>query len=177
MLALPLAAAIASGVSPYRLASRCLRTGAEQQPRRRGIVHAHGPVQRRRAVGPGGVDVDLLREEGAHGGGVPLHGRVGQAGIGAGGARRPATASVNRTADAKTTTRGFFTPFIRRRLAGDSKPRNGGVRSISCLNAGIRGRESGIRRHQAGPPSWPSADSRLPIPDSYSDRRNVNSLR
>ena len=163
---------------------RRLRSRAEQQPRRRGIVHAHGPMQRRRAVRTRGIDVQFLREECTHGGGVPLHGRIGQPGI---GKAQVGEGHREEKADAKTAARGFFTTLIRRCFAqGFQDPEQ--VRALYFLSKfGDRGsgqgsgiRDPGSRALDPGPRS-PIPDPRSPIPDpcfpSYRDRRNVKTLR
>ena len=62
---------------------RQLRVGAgsDQQLRRRDVVHAHGPVQCGRAVGPWSVRVNLLRDQRANRGHVAPHRRIGEARI------------------------------------------------------------------------------------------------
>ena len=76
--ALPFEQARNNGVTPYRLASFGSAPAASNSSRRRQVVAPHGPVQRGRAVLAGRVDVDLLPEQRAHGGRVPLHRRVGE---------------------------------------------------------------------------------------------------
>src|SRR5215470_17092035 len=65
--------------SPSTLASH-IGAGADQDLDELPVAMKHGPVQRRGAVGLGGVDVGLLRQEFLDGGFVASHGRVGDVG-------------------------------------------------------------------------------------------------
>ena len=63
---------------------RRVGAGGEHQPRHVQIVRPHGPVERGGAVAARRVDVNLLREERAHGGGIAVHRRLRQPRIGRG---------------------------------------------------------------------------------------------
>ena len=81
-----------------------VRAGAEQQPRRSQIVFAHGPVQRRRAVRAGRVDVHSLREQHSDGCPIPFHHRFREPPI---ALRTPIAGSSAASNDAITSERPF----------------------------------------------------------------------
>ena len=113
--ALPLARRDRERRQPVSIGQRRLGARAEQQPRGRDVVHAHGPVQRRRAVAPGGVDVDLLPDQRAHRRRVAPHGRIGQARVVVGGLGRRGHGNQQQTRQAGSAgrhtspTHGHFT--------------------------------------------------------------------